>query len=54
MLYVPLAAMGLFSSKVFDAEWHGSSAAVKSDVGSVTEVSSTAKDVEHKTKISRV
>lgn len=43
MLYVPLAAMGLFSSKVVDGEWQGGSPEVKSEPGSLTKVSATAK-----------
>lgn len=46
MLYVPLAAMGLFSSKAKDGERHGASAKVKSEAGSLIEVPSTAKDGE--------
>ena len=43
MLYVPLAAMGLFSSKVLDGEWQAGSAAVKSEARSLTKVFASAK-----------
>lgn len=46
MLYVPLAAIGLFSSKTIDGERQGRSASVNSEAGSLTEVFASAKDGE--------
>lgn len=44
MLYAPLAAMGLSSSKALDEEGQGESAVVNSEAGTLTKVSATAKD----------